>query len=89
MITASMVKDLREKTGAGMLDCKKALEATSGDLDKAAEWLREKGEWQMYTFGFIGCGNMGGALATAVSKTEKNKKLFLIDLWVGLNHPIK
>ncbi|MBQ1812972.1 MAG: elongation factor Ts [Bacilli bacterium] len=38
-----MVKELRELTGAGMLDCKKALEATDGNLDKASEWLREKG----------------------------------------------
>ena len=43
MITASLVKELRELTGAGMLDCKKALEATEGNLDKASEWLREKG----------------------------------------------
>ena len=43
MITASMVKELRELTGAGMLDCKKALEATNGNIDKASEWLREKG----------------------------------------------
>ena len=43
MITACLVKDLREKTGAGMLDCKKALEATDGNLDAAIDWLREKG----------------------------------------------
>lgn len=43
MITASMVKELRELTGAGMLDCKKALEATNGDIEKASDWLREKG----------------------------------------------
>ncbi|MBE6158091.1 MAG: elongation factor Ts [Firmicutes bacterium] len=43
MIKASDVKELREKTGAGMLDCKKALEATSGDMEKAIDWLREKG----------------------------------------------
>lgn len=42
MITASMVKELRELTGAGMLDCKKALEETNGNIDKASEWLREK-----------------------------------------------
>ncbi|MFA6791364.1 MAG: translation elongation factor Ts [Candidatus Izemoplasmatales bacterium] len=42
-ITASMVKELREKTGAGMMDCKRALMETAGDLDKASEWLREKG----------------------------------------------
>ena len=39
-ITASMVKDLRDKTGAGMMDCKKALEETDGDVDKAVELLR-------------------------------------------------
>ena len=43
MISASLVKDLREKTGAGMLDCKKALEATEGNIEKAIDWLREKG----------------------------------------------
>ena len=43
MIKASDVKDLREKTGAGMLDCKKALEACDGDMEKAVDWLREKG----------------------------------------------
>lgn len=42
-ITAQMVKDLRESTGAGPLDCKKALEANNGDVQKAADWLREKG----------------------------------------------
>ena len=41
--TASMVKDLRTKTGAGMMDCKKALAATDGDMDKAVDFLREKG----------------------------------------------
>ena len=42
-ITASMVKDLREKTGAGMMDCKKALSETGGDLEAAVDWLRAKG----------------------------------------------
>jgi len=42
-ITAGMVKDLRESTGAGMMDCKKALVETSGNMDKAVEFLREKG----------------------------------------------
>lgn len=42
-ITASMVKELRERTGAGMLDCKKALTETNGDIDKSIEFLREKG----------------------------------------------
>lgn len=42
-ITASMVKELRERTGAGMMDCKKALTQTEGDMDKAVDFLREKG----------------------------------------------
>ncbi|MBQ7534510.1 MAG: elongation factor Ts [Stomatobaculum sp.] len=42
-VTAAMVKELREMTGAGMMDCKKALTATEGDMDKAVEFLREKG----------------------------------------------
>ena len=42
-ITAAMVKELRETTGAGMMDCKKALSATDGDKAKAIDWLREKG----------------------------------------------
>ena len=42
-ITASMVKELREMTNAGMMDCKKALKATDGDMSKAADYLREKG----------------------------------------------
>ncbi|MBM7701893.1 translation elongation factor Ts [Metabacillus iocasae] len=42
-ITAQMVKQLREKTGAGMMDCKKALTETDGDMDKAIDYLREKG----------------------------------------------
>ncbi len=42
-ISASMVKELREKTGAGMMDCKKALAENSGDMDQAIDWLRTKG----------------------------------------------
>jgi elongation factor Ts len=42
-ITAALVKELREKTGAGMMDCKKALSETSGDLEGAVDWLRKKG----------------------------------------------
>ena len=42
-ITAALVKELRERTGAGMLDCKKALEANDGDIEKAIDYLREKG----------------------------------------------
>ncbi len=43
-VTAAMVKELREQTGAGMMDCKKALAETDGDMDKALEFLREKGQ---------------------------------------------
>ena len=43
MITAAMVKELRESTGAGMMDCKKALNETNGDMEKAVDYLREKG----------------------------------------------
>ena len=43
MITANMVKELRESTGAGMLDCKKALTETTGNMEEAITWLREKG----------------------------------------------
>lgn len=42
-ISAQVVKDLRERTGAGMMDCKKALKETDGDMTKAMEWLRQKG----------------------------------------------
>ncbi|UCE17344.1 MAG: translation elongation factor Ts [Gemmatimonadota bacterium] len=42
-ITSSMVKELREKTGAGIMDCKKALQETQGDFEKAVEYLRKKG----------------------------------------------
>ena len=43
MVTAALVKELREKTGAGMMDCKKVLTETNGDLEKASELLRERG----------------------------------------------
>jgi len=42
-ITAALVKELRDKTSAGMMDCKKALNETNGDLEAAADWLRTKG----------------------------------------------
>ncbi|MFP4119928.1 translation elongation factor Ts [Coleofasciculus sp.] len=42
-ISAKLVKELREKTGAGMMDCKKALKENEGDMNKAIEWLRQKG----------------------------------------------
>ena len=43
MITASLVKELRDQTGAGMMDCKKALTETKGNIEAAVDWLREKG----------------------------------------------
>ena len=43
VISAKLVKELRDKTGAGMMDCKKALAETDGDMPKAIEWLRQKG----------------------------------------------
>lgn len=55
-VTAAQVKELREKTGAGMLDCKKALEEANGDLTKAAELLREKG--------LAAAANKAGRIAT-------------------------
>ena len=42
-ITAALVKDLREKTGVGMMDCKQALNETNGDMEAAIDWLRKKG----------------------------------------------
>ena len=42
-ITASLVKELRDKTGAGMMDCKSALQETAGDIEQAVDWLRKKG----------------------------------------------
>src|SRR5579871_1746617 len=42
-VTAALVKELREKTGAGMMDCKRALGDTGGDLEAAVDWLRKKG----------------------------------------------
>ena len=42
-VTAAMVKELRDRTGAGMMDCKKALAETNGDIEAAADWLRKKG----------------------------------------------
>lgn len=69
-ITAKLVKDLREMTGAGMMDCKKALSATDGDMDKAVEFLREKG--------LAGAAKKAGRIAaegivvTAISADEKN-----------------
>jgi elongation factor Ts len=43
VVTSDMIKDLREKTSAGMMDCKKALEECNGDLQASIDWLRQKG----------------------------------------------
>ena len=71
-VTASMVKDLREKTGAGMMDCKAALSATDGDMEAAIDWLRKKGLSQaakksgrIAAEGLVGVstkGNVGAAI---------------------------
>ena len=42
-VTASLVKELRDKTGAGMMDCKNALVETNGDIEESIDWLRKKG----------------------------------------------
>jgi elongation factor Ts len=87
-INAQQVKELREKTGAGMGDCKKALEATAGDQQKAQDWLREKGiltaqkkAGRSATEGMIGhyihMGGKIGVLVEVNSETDftaKNEK---------------
>ena len=55
-ISAKLVKGLREKTGAGMMDCKKALKETDGDINKAVDWLRQKG--------IASAGKLEGKVAT-------------------------
>jgi elongation factor Ts len=67
-ISAALVKDLREKTGAGMMDCKKALAESGGDLEKAIEWLRKKGlaaaqkkASRVAVEGLVGIATKGGA----------------------------
>jgi elongation factor Ts len=78
-ITASMVKDLREKTGVGMMDCKAALAATNGDMDAAVDWLRAKGlakaarkSTRVAAEGLIGLAVEGttGALVEVNSETD-------------------
>lgn len=78
-ITAALVKQLREQTGAGMMDCKKALGETSGDFEAAVDWLRKKGlaaaakkAGRVTTDGLIGMRVMGreGALVEVNSETD-------------------
>ena len=75
-VTAGMVKELRETTGAGMMDCKKALAATDGDMDKAVEFLREKG--------LAGAEKKAGRIAAegivATALTEDEKKAVVVEV---------
>lgn len=89
-ITASMVKELREQTGAGMMDCKKALTENNGDIEAAADWLRQKGivkaaskAGRVAASGLVTvvkCDNMGcvvelNAETDFVAKNDKFQKL--------------
>jgi elongation factor Ts len=72
-VSATMVKELREKTGAGMMDCKKALSESGGDFAKAEEWLRKKGiakagskEGRVAAEGMIGTYVHGGRIGVIV-----------------------
>ena len=78
-ITAALVKELREKTGAGMMDCKRALAETSGDLEGAVDWLRKKGlsaaakkAGRVASEGLVGAVTRGkvGALVEINSETD-------------------
>jgi elongation factor Ts len=78
-ITAALVKDLREKTGAGMMDCKKALGETNGDMEAAIDWLRKKGlaaaakkSGRVAAEGLVGMATEGtkGALAEVNAETD-------------------
>ena len=75
-VTAAMVKELREMTGAGMMDCKKALAATDGDMDKAVEFLREKG--------LAGAAKKAGRIAAegivATKLTEDGKTAVVVEV---------
>ncbi|MFY4773913.1 translation elongation factor Ts [Metabacillus sp. RGM 3146] len=71
-VTAQMVKELREKTGAGMMDCKKALTETSGDMEKAIDYLREKGIAKAAKK-----ADRIAAEGSAVIKTEGNEAVIL------------
>lgn len=76
MVTAAMVKELRERTGAGMMDCKKALAETDGDMEKAIEYLREKG--------LAAAAKKSGRIAAeglVVAKVETgNKKAVIVEV---------
>src|ERR1700743_2847172 len=78
-ITAALVKDLRERTGAGMMDCKNALTETDGDIEAAVDWLRKKGlskaakkSGRVAAEGLIGlaAGGTEGAICEVNSETD-------------------
>jgi len=76
-ITASLVKELREKTGAGMMDCKRALGETAGDIEGAVDWLRKKGlaaaakkAGRVAAEGLVGVATSGNAGAVAEVNSE-------------------
>lgn len=78
-VSASLVKELREKTGAGMMDCKRALAETSGDLEQAVDWLRKKGlsaaakkAGRIAAEGLVGVATAGrsGAIVEVNSETD-------------------
>src|SRR5579872_542903 len=76
-ITAALVKDLRERTGAGMMDCKKALAEAGGDMEAAIDWLRKKGlsaaakkSGRVAAEGLIGVASAAGAAAMVEVNAE-------------------
>ena len=78
-VTASLVKELREKTGAGMMDCKRALDDSAGDIEAAVDWLRKKGlsaaakkAGRVAAEGLIGVATRGpvGAVVEVNSETD-------------------
>ncbi|NBH82019.1 elongation factor Ts [bacterium C-53] len=75
VVTAAMVKELREMTGAGMMDCKKALSATDGDMDAAVDFLREKG--------LAGAQKKAGRIAAegiVMTLVEEDKKAVIVEV---------
>ena len=73
-VNATLVRELRDKTGAGVMDCKKALAESKGDLEKAAVWLREKGIVQNIA---------KSSTATSLRVGMRNWTRFLVEAWSG------
>ena len=91
-ISAAMVKELREKTGAGMMDCKKALTETAGDFSKAEEWLRKKGD-RVAAEGLIGLsvsddGQLGVLVEVNAETDFVAKNAEFVKLTQGLVHHV-